>query len=242
MRGPFWDLSTSFMSLHAVPPCVSYFLHYLAEQISQCRHHDCLVKLFSDQLAPRVDNQASSTRKGIGGWFPQVDDTGKIVVKASELFSLGIGHGIFEKGSKPALIISTLEALAVVVALKVYCGEVPGVCRSRVRVAPATTDNRGNGAAVNKLMTTRYAASVVLMELAAYSKKMGLSASVEWSPREANREADALANEELSLFTLDLRIPVSHRQEAHQAAKATGLPTRNQKRQSQSTRSSSCAL
>ena len=47
------------------------------------------------------------------------------------------------------------------------------------------------------------------MELAAYSKKMGLRASVEWSHREANREADALADGDFSPFTPELRIPVS---------------------------------
>ena len=119
---------------------------------------------------------------------------------------------MFEKSSKPALIISTLEALAVVVALKVYYGETPRRNRSSIRIVPTTTDNRGNGAALNKLMTTKYPASAVLVELAAYSKKMGLKASVEWSPREANREADALANGELSQFTPELRIPVDARQ------------------------------
>ena len=104
---------------------------------------------------------------------------------------------VFEKSSKPALIISTLEALAVLVASKVYNGEEPRTNRSSIRIVPTTTDNRGNGAALNKLMTTRYPASAVLMELAAYSKKVGSKASVEWSPREANREADALANGEL---------------------------------------------
>ena len=74
---------------------------------------------------------------------------------------------VFEKGSKPALIISALEALAVVVALKENYGEVPGESRCRVRVVPTTTDKRGNGAALNKLMTTRYSSSAVLMELAA---------------------------------------------------------------------------
>ena len=153
---------------------------------------------------------------------------------------------MFEKSSKPALIISTLEELAVVVALKVYYGETSGRNRSSIRIVPTTTDNRGNGAALNKLMTTKYPASAVLMELAAYSKKMGLKASVEWSPREANREADALANGELSQFTPELRIPVDARQlqwtvlrealshgkeaeDAHQAAKAVGYPERNQR-------------
>ena len=85
------------------------------------------------------------------------------------------------------------------------------------------------------------------MELAAYSKKIGLKASVEWSPREANREADALANGVLSQFTPELRIPIQPQQlqwpvlqqalahgkeeeEAYQAAKVSGFPIRNQKR------------
>ena len=128
--------------------------------------------------------------------------------------------------------------------LKVYHEEYPGASRSRVRIVPTTTDNRGNRAALNKLMTTtRYPASAVLMELAANSKKMGLRASVEWSPRQANREADPLANRDLSQFTRELRIPLNHQQlqysiltqtlasgreaeDVHRTAKAISLPTR----------------
>ena len=96
-------------------------------------------------------------------------------------------------------------------------------------------------------MTTRFPASAVLMELVAYSKKMGLKASVEWSLWEANREAGTLANGDSTLFNPELRIPVSHQrlqwsvlsetlaygreaEDAHRRAKATGLPTRNQKK------------
>ena len=53
------------------------------------------------------------------------------------------GLWLFEKGSKPALIISTFKVLAVVVVLKENYGEVPGASRSRVRIVPTTTDNRG---------------------------------------------------------------------------------------------------
>ena len=124
--------------------------------------------------------------------------------------------------------------------MKAKNGEVPGA-------VPTTTDNQGNGAALNKLMTTRYPASAVVVELAAYFKKMELRASVEWSHREANREANSLVNGDLSLFTPELRIPISHQQlqwsvltqalahgreaeEAYRSAKAAGLLTRNQKR------------
>ena len=120
--------------------------------------------------------------------------------------------------------------------------------RSSIRIVPSTMDDRGNGAALNKLMTTRYPASAVLMELAAYSKKMGLRASGEWSPQEANREADdALANGDFSLFTPELQIPVCSQrfqwtilvqaldhgrvaEEAHRTAKLVGLPERKRRR------------
>ena len=41
-------------------------------RLAKCRHHDCSMKVYSDQLAPRVDAQASADRTGIGGWFPSI--------------------------------------------------------------------------------------------------------------------------------------------------------------------------
>ena len=54
--------------------------------------------------------------------------------------------------------------------------------------------NRGHGSAVNKMMTTRYPASAVVMEMSVFMKLHGLKTFVEWTPREGNREADELAN------------------------------------------------
>ena len=67
-------------------------------------------------------------------------------------------------------------------------------------MAPTWTDNRGNGSALNKLMTTKFPektkfpASAVLMELAAFMKRMSIKVVVEWTPRSANQHADKLAN------------------------------------------------
>ena len=63
-------------------------------------------------------------------------------------------------------------------ALKVFYEEDAGERRKKVLVMPTWTDNRGNGAALNKLMTTRYPASAVLMELASHMKAMALK--VRW--------------------------------------------------------------
>ena len=83
--------------------------------------------------------------------------------------------------------------------------------RSWMTVAPTVTDNRGNGASLNKLMTSKYTPSAILMEMSAYMKRMGIQALVGWSPREGNREADALANGCYDGFNPALRIPVDAR-------------------------------
>ena len=133
------------------------------------------------------------------------------------------------------------------VALKLQYGEEPGRTKTRVAIAPSLTDNRGNGAALNKLMTTKFPASALLMELSCYMKKMSIRASVEWIPREGNKEADRLAKGIFHDFDPCMRIPVSTRslvweilpesleagrsaEDCFQAAKASGqLPNRTTK-------------
>ena len=116
---------------------------------------------------------------------------------------------VFEKGDRPSLIISTLEALALLVALKIKFGQEPDPNEMRVLIVPSFTDNGGNGAALSKLMSTRFPSSAVLMELASFMKHRGMRAIVEWAPRECNREADMLANGDTSLFDPERRIPVA---------------------------------
>ena len=88
---------------------------------------------------------------------------------------------VFEKGGRPALIVSTLEPLAVLFALKLFRGETHPQHRTSILRAPTWIGNKSNGAALNRLMTSRYPASAVL-------------AAVQRPPRTGNVEADALAN------------------------------------------------
>ena len=178
LERPFLGPLYKFMVLHPresmrrVPSFVSFILHFLADQVAATRHYNCAEILESSEEAPRVDAQASDVRTGIGGWFPRRGDGGNIEPRLSPWFSLEITHEewpwVFAKSQKASLIISTLEALAVLVALKLRFGEEPGRSKERVRIAPTLTDNRGNGAALNKLMTTKFLASALLMELACY--------------------------------------------------------------------------
>ena len=168
--------------------------------------------MISSEVAPRVDAQASGGRTRIGGWYPVLGEDGQPDPKRSPWFSLEIRHDQFpwvsEKGGKPSLIIATLEALAVLMALKVFYGEGTRQRRTKVLVMPTWTDNRGNGAALNKLTTARYPASAVLMEMASCMKALSLKVQVEWTPRSGNQDADELANGVTSRFSENLRVDV----------------------------------
>ena len=116
---------------------------------------------------------------------------------------------IFEKGDKPSLVISTLEALKILVSLKLRFGNAADTEVKRPLIVPSVTDNRGDGAALNKLMSTRFPSSALLMELATFMTAWSLRTIVEWAPREYNREADQLANGDVEAFDPEQRLLVS---------------------------------
>ena len=147
--GPlYWYTSLQTRNtVQRVPGYVRFFLRYLADQISETRHNHCAVELYASLLAPRVDAQASSNRTGIGGWFPAIGPDGSIDITA------------------------TFEALAVLVALKLWFGEVPKQQQTRAVMVPSLTDNRET-AHSSTSSTTKLPASALLMELSTYMKRM----------------------------------------------------------------------
>ena len=187
-----------------VPANVSFFLAHLSKQIEENRHCSCATEQRSSAVSPRVDAQASESRTGLGGWLPVLDQNGTPDPWRSPWFSIEVTEEewpwVHEKGGRPAPIISTLEALAVLIPLRLSFGGTANQHRSKIMVAPTWTDNRSNGSALNKLMSTKFSTNAVLMELATYTKKMELKVLVEWTPRAGNREAGALANGDSSLF------------------------------------------
>ena len=211
----------------------------------------CASVLRSAETAPRVDAQATETRTGVGGWWPVVDESGVPDPARSPWFSLEVTKEqwpwVYAKSERPALVISTLESLAVLLALKCFFQGRNSEHDIKVQILPTWTDSRGNGSVLNKLMTTRYPASAVLMEMSVFMKRHKLKANVEWAPREANKEADELANgdvhqfspalevkmwaEELDWYILPKVLEIGARaEEAHLRAKQTGvLPNRTQK-------------
>ena len=201
---PFLGPLYKFMTMHPrnavrrIPPYVGFILRYLAGQIQLQRHYECGTYYSTDSCAPRVDAQASDVRAGLGGWFPTRGRDGVISVWGSPWFSMEVAQKdfpwVYERGNKPSLVISTIEALAIVIALRLRNGQEGSTESKKITVVPSITDNRGNGAVLNKMMSTKFPSSAVLMELAVYMKRRRIRPIVEWAPREFNRESDNLAN------------------------------------------------
>ena len=149
----------------------------------------------------------------MGGWYPACNSKGELDPWCSDWFSLEISKEdfswIFEKGDKPSLGICTLEALAILISPKLRFGDAPDPDDTKVLIVLSITDNRGNGAVLNKLMTTRFPSSALLMEMGSYMKARGMRAIVEWAPREFNKDADQLANGDTDSFDPNRRIHVS---------------------------------
>ena len=111
----------------------------------------------------------------------------------------------YAKGGQPFRTIAALEALAMLFALRCFK---PGLGKS-VRGPlhfPAFTDNQGNSHALNRLMTSKFPLVCVIMEIATVLDDNDWRMEVEWTPREQNAEADALANGDYGAFMLQQRI------------------------------------
>ena len=148
----------------------------------------------SGKTARPVDAQASEDRTGIGSWAPELDEEGRPDPWRSTWYSLEITRAewpwVFERGEKPARIMSTIDALAVLMGLKLFHKDDVRSAPARIQMTPSFTDNRGDGSALNKLMLNKYPSSVIVMELACYFKRMSIKAVVGWAPRTANYEAE----------------------------------------------------
>ena len=86
-------------------------------------------------------------------------------------------------------------------AVRAFFPNAQGTQRTKLVVITSYTDNRGNGALLNKLMSSKYPLSALLMEFGEQLRRSGVRPEVRWAPREANREADRLANGDSSGFS-----------------------------------------
>ena len=79
---PFLEpLCNSFVLIHALQLdgywYVAFILRNLATEVARCRRYPC-GDFLSNEVASKVDAQASSERTGIGSWFSVVSSDGRI--------------------------------------------------------------------------------------------------------------------------------------------------------------------
>ena len=145
--------------------------------------------------------------------MPVFDDNGAIDKRASRWLSVQLTPSnapwAFAKSGETYRVIAAMEAFAILLGIKylVPAADVEASFGSIV-VVPALTDNQTNGRVLNKLMTTRFPLSAVVMELAEEMKGRGLIAEVAWAPRSTNEEADALSRGVTDGFDAALRAEV----------------------------------
>ena len=160
-----------------------------------------------------MDAKADDGVVAVAGWLPTRNRAGVLDPKCSPWFAVQLNPlnapWAFSKGGQPFRVIAALELLATTLALALF-----SAARPERFTAPSTavvsgwTDNRGSTFAVDRLMTTKFPLCCVVMELASQLERAGLRLGLRWVPREWNKEADALTNGDLSVFSNSLRVQV----------------------------------
>ena len=134
-----------------------------------------------------MDAQASDERTGVGGWLPAEGPDGRPDPSQSYWFSEEIRAEdfprVFKRDGKAARVIATLEALAMLLAVRAFFPNAQGTQRTKLVVIPSNTDNRENGALLNKLMSSKYPLSALLMEFGEQLRRSGVRPDERWAPR-----------------------------------------------------------
>ena len=118
----------------------------------------------------------------------------------------------FVKGL-PARAISTLELLATLVGLVLLAPPALDARGAAGTVAvTGLTDSQVSSAVVTRGLTTTFPLCAVAMELSAQLERRGAELFLDWIPRDANKEADRLADGDSRGFSEERRVQASIRQ------------------------------
>ena len=210
---PFLAPLYTFAALHdlvstkPLPLHVTTTLCFLRRQLQTRRHYPCALTAACWSEAWRVDVKAEGEELGIGGWWPTADSAG-VVSKAHSLrFSVQLtpqsAPWACRRDGEIFKLIATLESLGLLLTLMVYGPSQEREARHQVIQLPAFTDNKGNGYAINKLMTTKFPLCAIVMELSTQMGAIAARVEVHWTSRERNEEADALSNGNFEGFDME---------------------------------------
>ena len=98
-----------------------------------------------------------------------------------------------------------MELLATLVAVRLWTKDLKSYGLGIYWIR-AGADNQGNSYAVNKLMSTEFPLTLLVLELSETFRRRHCGFNLEWIPREHNQLADDLTNEDCSKFPMESRV------------------------------------
>ncbi len=209
--GPIFTFVSLFspLSVRPLPLYVASCLRYFAHRLSRRRHQSLAIARTVIRDGPRVDAHAEGSSVGVGGWLPVRSPSGDIKKEASKWFAVSLNPEnapwAFAKSGEPYRAIAALEAYGALLALLAFAPLLPTDSKARLRL-PGMTDNAANTFSISKLMTTKFPLLIVIMEIAIQSEARNLILDLEWVPRDANEEADALSRGVTTGFNPEHRV------------------------------------
>ena len=156
----------------------------------------------------RSDAKAENGKAFVGGW----ESAGGCSTKEARWFYIELTREeapwVFSKENDPGRVIAALELLGTLLSIILFDIKATSLLQGGCSVT-GLTDNQGNGYAVAKGMSTKFPLAPLLIELSEQLRARSLDLRLNWVRRDSNTEADAITNQDFSLFSPELRIEFS---------------------------------
>ena len=155
----------------------------------------------------RSDAKAEDGRAWVGGW----EIAGGKSVAEAKWFSFEVLRAewpwVYAKEGDPQRVIAALELLGTLLCIILF-DPLYAMSGKASCVLTGATDNKGNSYIVRKLASTKWPITSLLLELSEQLRRRRAILDLQWLPRDANAEADALTNLNFEGFTPGNRIEV----------------------------------
>jgi hypothetical protein len=158
----------------------------------------------------RTDARVEENRAYVGGW-EITDDKGVVHTTATARWFGGEilpqdAPWVWAKKGDAQRVIAALELLGTILAIVLFD---PNGTRNNITSCGVTgsTDNKGNSYIVQKMLSTKFPITPLVIELSEQLRYRGAELHLTWIPRELNQEADDLSNLKFDDFDSERRIP-----------------------------------
>ena len=209
--GPLYNWAAAIRGNHGeleIPWAVRFILGWIRKKMEAGRRMEKVSsrRKYLARPSKRIWTDAKATDQDawIGGWLEEDTDTKKCSWFSAKV-STGLAPWLLCRGGNPKRVIASLEFLATLIAMKLWC------CKDgsdAVIRAEAFTDNKGNDFVLKKGMSTKYPLTLLVMEASEMMRKHDFIGKLSWVSRDHNQGADDLTNEVFDRFSMDRRVNV----------------------------------